>query len=85
MGNVCNMVLHFNAATLRGLTYFFCGLYNAVLESHSVQNPPWQKGDLYTAQGLDNLILHFLCDMGVPCLTYYNSKRITQNVYKIEI
>ena len=32
-GNVYNVILHVNAATLRGLTSFFCVLYNVVLEN----------------------------------------------------
>ena len=39
--NVYNVMLHVNAATLRGLTFLFCVLYNVVLENHSVQNYPW--------------------------------------------
>ena len=45
-GNVYNVVLHVIAATLRGLTYFICVLYNAVLENHSVQNSPWGRGSI---------------------------------------
>ena len=41
--NVYNVMLHVNAANLRGLT-FFCVLYNVVLENHSVQNSPWGEG-----------------------------------------
>ena len=37
-GNVYNVVLQVNAATLRRLTSLFCVLYNVVLENHSVQN-----------------------------------------------
>ena len=40
-GNVYNVMLHVNAATLRGLTSFICVLYNVVLENHSVRNSPW--------------------------------------------
>ena len=40
VGNVYNVLLHLNPATLRGLTYFFCVLYNVVSENHSVQNSP---------------------------------------------
>ena len=39
-GIVYNVMLHVNAATLRGLTSFICVLYNVVLENHSVQNSP---------------------------------------------
>ena len=39
-GNVYNVMLHVNAATLRGLTSFILGLYNVVSENHSVQNSP---------------------------------------------
>ena len=39
-GIVYNVMLHLNAATLRGLTFFICVLYNVVLENHSVQNSP---------------------------------------------
>ena len=40
-GNVYNVMLHVNPATLRGLTVLFCVLYNVVLENHSVQNSSW--------------------------------------------
>ena len=43
-GNVYNVLLHVNAATLRGLTSFICVLYNVVSENHSVQNSPWGGG-----------------------------------------
>ena len=43
-GNVNNVMLHVNAATLRGLTSFICVLYNVVSENHSVQNSPWGRG-----------------------------------------
>ena len=39
-GNVYNVLLHVNAATLRGLTSFILCLINVVLENHSVQNSP---------------------------------------------
>ena len=45
-GNVYNVMLHVNAATLRGLTSFFCVLYYEVSENHSVQNSPWGEGGL---------------------------------------
>ena len=41
--HVRNMMLHANAATLRGLTYF-CGLYNVVSGNHSVQIHPGGGG-----------------------------------------
>ena len=34
------MIVHVNAATLRGLTSFLCVLYNALSENHSVHNSP---------------------------------------------
>ena len=37
-GNVGNVMLGANAAALRGLTYFICGLFKLVLGNHSVQN-----------------------------------------------
>ena len=40
-GNVYNMMLHVNAATLRGQHLLFCVFYNAISENHSVQNSPW--------------------------------------------
>ena len=44
-GNVYNMMLHLNAATLRGLTSFIlCLIYNVVSENHSVRNSPWGGG-----------------------------------------
>ena len=43
-GNVYNVMLHVNAATLRRLTSFFCVLYNVVSENHSVQISPWGGG-----------------------------------------
>ena len=43
-GNVYNVMLHVNAATLRGLHLLFCVLYNVVLEKHSVQNSAWGRG-----------------------------------------
>ena len=43
-GNVYNVMLHVNAATLRGLISFFCVLYNVVLENQRVQNSPWGEG-----------------------------------------
>ena len=39
-GNVRNIMLHANAATLRVLTYFIFGLYKVVSGNHSVQNSP---------------------------------------------
>ena len=45
-GNVYNVLLYVNAATLRGLTSLFCVLYNVVSENHSVQNSPWGEGGL---------------------------------------
>ena len=39
-GNVYNVLLHVNAATLRGLTSFILCLH-VVSENHSVQNSPW--------------------------------------------
>ena len=41
-GNVYNVMLHINAATLRGLTSFI--LFLVVSEIHSVQNSPWGEG-----------------------------------------
>ena len=46
-GNVYNVLLHVNAATLRGLTSFICVLYNVVSENHSVQNSPWGGRGVY--------------------------------------
>ena len=43
-GNVYNVMLHVNAATLRELTSLFCVLYNVVLENHSDQNSHWGGG-----------------------------------------
>ena len=43
-GNVYNVMLHVNAAPLRGLTSFICVLYNVVSENHIVQNSPWGRG-----------------------------------------
>ena len=43
-GNVYNVMLHVNAATLRGLTSFILFLYNVVLENYSVRNSPWGGG-----------------------------------------
>ena len=43
-GNVYNVLLHVNSATLRRLTSLFCVLYNVVSENHSVQNSPWGGG-----------------------------------------
>ena len=43
-GNVYNVMLHVNAATLRGITSFFCVSYNMVSENHSVHNSPWGGG-----------------------------------------
>ena len=37
-------MLHVNAATLMGLTFFLCFLYNVFLENHSVQNFPGGGG-----------------------------------------
>ena len=50
-GNVYNVMLHVNAATLRGLTYFFCVLYNVHSENHSVQKIPRGRGSI-ASQGL---------------------------------
>ena len=44
--NVYNVMLHINAATLRGLTSFVSVLYNVVSENHSVRNSPWGEGGL---------------------------------------
>ena len=43
-GNVSNMVLTLPLS--EGLCISFCGLYNAVLENYSVQNPPYGEGGL---------------------------------------
>ena len=43
-GNVYNVMLQVNAATLRELTSFILCLYNVVSENHSVQNSPWWGG-----------------------------------------
>ena len=43
-GNVRSMMLHANTATLRGLTYFICGLYNVLPGNHIVQNSPRGEG-----------------------------------------
>ena len=45
-GNVYDLMLHINAATLRGLTSFILFLYNVVSENHSVQIPPGGEGGL---------------------------------------
>ena len=45
-GNVYNVMLHVNAAILRGLTSLFCVLYNAVLENHIEQNSSWGEEGL---------------------------------------
>ena len=45
-GNVYNVTLHVNAATLRELTSLFCVLYNIVSEHYSVLNFPWGGGGL---------------------------------------
>ena len=42
--NVYNVMLHVNAATLRGPTSLICALYNVVSEYHIVQNSPWGEG-----------------------------------------
>ena len=47
--HVRNMMLHANAATLRGLTYFIFGLYDVVSGNHSVQNSPWGRGSIASA------------------------------------
>ena len=73
------MMLPANAATLRGLTYFICGLYNVVFGNHSVRNPPWgELGSIYSARP-GELHFTFFCDMGVQCSSCNNSK-----IYKIE-
>ena len=43
-GNVYNVLLHVNAATLRGLTSFILCFIYVVSENHSVQNSPWVRG-----------------------------------------
>ena len=43
-GNVYNVMLHVNPATLRGLTSFYFVLCNVVSENHSVQNSPGGGG-----------------------------------------
>ena len=59
--NVYNVMLHVNAAPLRGLTSFICVLYNVVLENHSVQNSPWGRGRGSIASSRPNtLLLRFL-------------------------
>ena len=45
-GNVYNVMLRVNAATLRGLYLLFCVLLNVVLENHSIRNSPWGVGGL---------------------------------------
>ena len=45
-GNVYNVVLQVNAATLRGLTSFFCVLYNVVLENQYTKFPLGWGGGL---------------------------------------
>ena len=43
-GNVYNVMLHVNAATLRGLTSLFCVLYNVVSEIIVFELPPGGGG-----------------------------------------
>ena len=58
------MMLPANAATLRGLTYFICGLYNVVSGNHSVRNSPLgEEGSIASARP-GELHFTFLCDMG---------------------
>ena len=45
-GNVYNMLLHVDAATLRGLTSFIMCLIYVVPENYSVLNSPWGEGGL---------------------------------------
>ena len=46
-GNVYNVTLHVNAATLRGLTSFFVSyiMYKCII-NYSVQNSLWGEGGL---------------------------------------
>ena len=44
-GNVYNVMLYVNPATLRGLTSFYFVLYNVVSENHRVQNPHGGVGE----------------------------------------
>ena len=46
MCNLRNMMLPANAATLRVLTYLFCGLYNVEFGKHSVHHSPWGRWGL---------------------------------------
>ena len=60
-GNVYNVMLHVNAATLRGLTPLFCVLYNVVLENHSVQNSPWGgRGSIASSRPITHVIFIFV-------------------------
>ena len=53
-GNVYNLMLHVNAATLKGLTSFILCLIYCSLENHSVQNSPWVgRGSIASSMPID--------------------------------
>ena len=59
-----------------GIYILFCGLYNVVSENYSVRNSPWGEVGSIARERSRELHFSFLCDMGVPCSTSYNSKSI---------
>ena len=70
------MMLHANAATLRGLTYFhFVAYIMLFLEIIVYRIPPGGGGSIASAMPRE-LHLTFWCDMGLPCSTSNNSKSI---------
>ena len=69
------MMLHVNAASLRGLTYFIFGKYNVVSRNYRVEKFPLGEGSIASARP-GEFQSTFLCDMGLPCSSSNNSKSI---------
>ena len=73
-GNVNNVMLHVNAATLRRLTSLIGVLYNVVLENHSVQNSPRGRGSIASPRPITEMketyfeiyIYHESCSLVLP-------------------
>ena len=68
LGNVRNMMLHANAATL----YFICGLCNVVSGNYSVRNSPLEGRGTIDSERPIELHFTFLFGMGLPCSTSNN-------------
>ena len=71
------MMLHANATTLRGLTYFhFMAYITYYLEIIVYKIPPWGGGGTLASARPREVHLTFLFDMGLLCSTSNSSKSL---------